>query len=581
MIDQLTSLQVPRIQQLDPNLVNQIAAGEVVERPAAVVKELVENSLDAHATRIDILLSQGGLEEIRIIDNGVGIHPDDLRLSLAAHATSKIKSPEDLEAIQTFGFRGEALASIAAVCEVELKSRTAGQTEGQCVSARYGEISAIQPVATAIGTSITVRNLFHELPARLKFMRSPSTELSHCSKVIRELALANPGVSFFLSHQGRQIQSYTSPDRAQRFRECFKINWNPIHLKDASEDLMLEGFLSPAHLVQDKGELFTFINGRTVRHRVLMAAIRNFYRDTLGPHHDPSGAVYLDVRHDWVDVNVHPQKWEVRLYQQDKVYQWIRAQLRKTLEPTPISVSTPGESLPSPSPPPPRVSEPMAIRYELPSKAITDVSVKPWQTPLFSEPVTKRFRYLSQLRATYLLCEDSTGLWIADQHALHEKMEFERLRKQYEGLALPTQTLLIPKVIHLAPHHVTLLESEQSQLSAMGIEYEIYGDGDVAIKTLPTHLEESKLEAMLKETCDWILESIAVSKDPFERTIRPVFATLACHSVVTANQALSSDQVQVLLKGLESIEEGWTCPHGRPILYPLSFAEIEKNFKRR
>ena len=324
--------ELPRIQRLSDVLISQIAAGEVVERPSSIIKELIENSLDAGARRVDLLLKDGGIAEISVLDDGHGISEVDLPLAIERHATSKVSRLEDLEAIHTFGFRGEALASIASVATLEITSRTAQMEKAASVQVEYGKVSPVQYVAAPSGTRVTVRGLFEKIPARLKFLRSPGTELSHCTRVLKELALGNPEVAFFLHHQGKLVCSFAAGDRLSRFTDCFKPQWEPLHFEEAATGLSAEGFLSPAHHMADRGEISLFINGRPVRQKTLTSAVRNAYLNTLGPHHEPSGFIFLDVQADWIDVNVHPQKWEVRILRQDSLYAWLMGCLRRLLE---------------------------------------------------------------------------------------------------------------------------------------------------------------------------------------------------------------------------------------------------------
>ena len=387
----------PRIQRLPDDLINQIAAGEVVERPSSIIKELVENSLDAGSTRIDILLKDGGIQEISIVDNGVGIPESDLPLAVERHATSKVRTFSDLTQISSFGFRGEALASIASVSELELTSRTAEMSKAACLRVSYSQLSTpLTYQASPPGTRVTMQRLFDRVPARLKFLRSPGTEFSHCAKVVREVALGNPEIAFFLHHQGKLVHSYAPGDRRSRFQDCFKPPWEPLHFSESTEEIAVEGFLSPPQWVADRGELLLYINGRPIRHKTLTSAVRNAYQKTFGPHHEPSGVLYLDIQKDWVDVNVHPQKWEVRLLRQESVYAWLLTQVRRLLE----RFSRENKLFPTDTAPFPSLGEGKSFYQPSGTSPFSNGTLSlAGQTP-------SRYRYLGSLRNEYWVVEE-------------------------------------------------------------------------------------------------------------------------------------------------------------------------------
>ncbi len=563
--------QAPRkIVKLNETLINQIAAGEVVERPASALKELVENSLDAGARRIEIVLKEGGMEELTVIDNGHGMEADDLILSVERHATSKISKASDLEAIGTFGFRGEALSSISSVSEIEIKSRTASGSQGNQLVMRYGSlIDDLKPVGVAVGTTITVKNLFQKIPARQKFLRSAGTEFSHCARVIKEMALGNPQVGFYLHHQGRLVHSYAPGTRADRLDSILRWEWKPLRVSEQADGVTVDAFLSPPHLLQDRGELLLFINGRSVRNKSLTAAIRNTFLSTLGSHHEPSGVVFLEIRPDWVDVNVHPQKLEVRVLRQEAIYQWLTASVRKAL------AQNPGVREFAPSPAELKVTEP-TLPFAAPSRSQYSFFAPP---PTTAPLLTEGLRYLGQFKASYLVCEDSEGLVLFDQHALHEKLFFEKLEAQHHT-GFKIQALLVPKILHLARELEPLLAEQKGNLLEMGFEIEAFGDGDIAVKTRPDILPENEIERVLNEVLQAILRQEPAKKEPFS-PVRSILATIACHSVVRSNQSLSDLQAHELLQGLGKLEEGWTCPHGRPVLFRIRFQTIEKYFERK
>ncbi len=578
-----------RVSRIPDLLVNQIAAGEVVERPASALKELIENSLDAGSRRITVHLKEGGMTEITVIDDGRGIHPEDLALSLERHATSKLATSEDLESIGTYGFRGEALASIASVAEVDVKSRPAAFPNALGLSVHYGlSQGEPRPMGAATGTTVSVRGLFAQLPARKKFLRSAGTEFSHCARVVKELAVGNPQAEFALHHQGRLVNSYVGNTRESRVAECFSWDWKPLRVREQADDLALDAFLLPGDVTQDRGELLLFVNGRPVRNRGLLSAIRQAYLGSLGPHHDPSGVVYLDIRKDWVDVNVHPQKTEVRCLKQETLYGWLISAIRKAIAQQPtiraFQVSEPPAQLTTAS-----VTAPPLPRWEPPPPRPVTYTQPDFNTvaPTFSAPTAtytaapeRRWKYLGQIRAAYLLCEDAEGLLLIDQHALHEKFRYEELRRKHGEGKMGSQRLLIPKILRLEPELAGVLEETAEKLLSLGFELEAFGDGDWALKAIPELVEEARAEKMVLETLRAVASQMETDTEVTQRLLTPVLATIACHSVVRAGQTLSDFEAESLLENIDALELGWTCPHGRPVVFRLGYKEIEKHFER-
>lgn len=321
----------PSIRKLDEILINQINAGEVVERPAHVVKELLENSLDAGATQIEVALLDGGTREILVKDNGAGIEASEMELAIERHATSKLQTADDLTRVASFGFRGEALASIASVSKMRLRSSTDSREGGAEITVDFGVASKPYPAARAQGTSVWVYDIFEKTPARKKFLRSAQTELAYIVKVIKESALAHPSVSFQVYHQGDLLHSYPANDEVARFWSCLKPQWEALEVRDESSQLKLMAYLSPPSHQDERSEMFLYINQRPVRNKTLLAAVRNAYLDNLGPGHEPSGAIFLSMDYSWVDVNAHPQKLEVRCVNQEKLYPWLYHSVSKAI----------------------------------------------------------------------------------------------------------------------------------------------------------------------------------------------------------------------------------------------------------
>jgi DNA mismatch repair protein MutL len=678
-----------RIHLLPEVLINQIAAGEVVERPASILKELVENSLDAGATRVEVRLWQGGLEKIQILDNGSGMSEIDLSFCLTRHATSKISTPADLESIATFGFRGEALASIAAVSRIEIRSRLPELPTGFLVDADFGLMKAKpRPIACPAGTSITVEGLFEKLPARQKFMRSASTESAHCSRVLKEIAAGNAGTQFFLSNPERKVLEFVASTRAARFAECFRPAWEAMQVVEENEEARLEAFLVPPHVVQDRGDIWFYINQRPIRNRGLIAAVRQAYLSTLGPHHEPSGAVFLDVRRDWVDVNVHPQKTEVRCYRQESLFPWILSTIKKAIgnqrtlhsishrsaesmydnrlgaQPvgarpigdssigahpagaSPIGASSSSEDTLALDAPLRRAMHtvlPASAGAQSSTGAPSTTDVQSWTgahspaaeesptlpglpphspmpafpTPraqmLFQDSSTNEprhtdslsvdtpfangstfsttsaptvgagnrwLRYLGQIKASYLICESDTGLVLVDQHALHEKVRTEELKKRFRADSLSVQKFLLPKVLPLPQDLLPIVEEHGAVLAKLGFEVELFGTAEAVLRSRPELIPEQECASLIEDVLREIASQRLKPEDVLNQSLHLLLATMACHSAIRANHLLSPLEAQTLLDKLDRLELGWTCPHGRPILFELSYSQIEHHFER-
>lgn len=507
-----------RISRLNDELVNQIAAGEVVERPASVIKELVENSLDAKSTKVDVRLIDGGIGEIAIIDDGEGIHPEDLFLSIERHATSKIRALEDLQTIGSYGFRGEALAAVSSVADIEIRSRTQDAVEATVLESRMGELLPLRPLGSPPGTSIFVRKLFARIPARLKFLRSSGTEFSYCSKLFKELALGAPEVTLSLSHNGKTVSRFLATNPGQRVQEVLKPFWEPIQITEVNDGLNLNAFLSPPDLFQDRGELFIYINQRIVRSKLFASAVRNAYLEILGEHHDPSGAVFLTIQPDWVDVNVHPQKLEVRCLKQDRIYQWLFATVRKNLA---------------------------ALYTPLPE----DLSLSDLSHPQSFYSQADGSQILSVFQDRFFLRENQTGIEIVNRVELNSRIWMNRLQTANRFTA---NELPVPRILNLA------LGKWKTTLSRLGIEIEDYGNGDTAVTTFPDFLEETELNQVLGVIAG---------------------ATSELEVLQAVAQNARRLPMEMLLEELKKQKEGFTQEPGKPILWRMPFELIEKHFE--
>lgn len=562
------SLPIARLPEI---LINQIAAGEVVERPANVIKELVENSLDAGSTRIDVQLEDGGISAIAILDNGAGIEASELELALERHTTSKIRRLEDLESIGSYGFRGEALSSIASVSEFEIRSRTAQNESGALIRAAFGKIvEGPRSAPCAVGTAMRVSGLFSQVPARAKFLRSGATEFSHCSRILKELALGNAPVVFSLTHHGKQVYVFTSQTREQRVREVLRVDWKPLEIRETRDEMILEAFLSPPSLIQDRAELFLYINGRSVRNQNLKSAVRSAYLDTLGPHHEPSGAVFLDLRRDWIDVNVHPQKLEVRLLRQEQIYQWLLVSLRKQLQAAPRAASPLTKPASLSVRPAPLVAEPRRS-WETSRPPLSSESELNWTRPVVP-PKAPALRYLGQLHATYLLCEDRAGLVFIDQQALQEKQAWEKLERSRMAGQIRSRKLALPRIVRLSSENLERLEKHQTLFQTQGFEVEPFGDGDVSISLIPELLSEDQAETAIQLS----LQALDSSPDPS----RAILATIAKLAAAHPGSALSFSDASALLADLDRPDAEWVSPDGRPVIFRLPLHQIRKHFER-
>ena len=582
------------IRVLPPEVASRIAAGEVIERPASIVKELVENALDAGATRIAVEVSQGGVSLIRVADNGRGIEAEELALAFARHATSKLRPDSDLTAIDTLGFRGEALPSIAAVAEVEAVSRPAEGT-GARVRFRYGEFVDQAAAGAPSGTSIAVRNLFREQPARLKFLRSAGAETSQVSTVVSHYALAYPEVGFTLTVDGRE--SFSTGGSGNRREAAAGVYGAAqagalIEVQDASEDFALEALLGPPSLSRsNRGYVTVFVNRRWVRSRSLSFAVEDAYRGMLQAGRFPLAIVDLRLPPSEVDVNVHPAKAEVRLRDERAVFSLVQRPLRGALagmapvgaEPVsgwPRAFIAPGVSTAhsdTAEPVSPGLalrSEPILSRLPLPEAFRRSEPVSTPQPPLPAK--IPMLRALGQAGTTYVIAEGPHGLYLIDQHAAHERVMYERFLAGVLQPVEAAQPLLAPVVLELTPAQQTLITVYQPALRERGFEVEPFGPGGYVLRAAPAGLKRDDPAHAFVELLDLLTREDAPS-DPRLR----VAASLACHAAVRAGQSLAPDEMRDLIRQLEGCEAPQTCPHGRPTMVHLSADELAKRFSRK
>lgn len=598
-----------RIQILPENLANQIAAGEVVERPASVVKELIENSLDASASEIFVEIEKGGKSLIRVTDNGCGMKKDDAFLCLERHATSKVSNAEDLFALHTMGFRGEALPAIASVTRLRLTTRSVDDESGWQIYAEGGTIRQADAVGVAPGTVVDVRNLFFNTPGRRKFLRKDETEFGHIADVVSRLAMSRPDVHFRLSHNGRNIiEAYRHNRLEERAAAMLGRNVAADLLMveaDSGNGEMLVGLLgTPGVSRSTTNTIYTYINGRFVRDRVVQHAILEAYRSLLEKRRYPIAVLFIDMPPETVDVNVHPTKHEVRFRNQQQVHDFIVSALRDRLQQVsfkPAHVHVPSTFHTQTINQPPAYSTPQTPEQQVyrervqeslaafnekvtstPSIAAVSTvkgEIEGWSTGrLEHRQLPEGWRLIGQYLNSYLLCQADEELVLIDQHAAHERIGFERLRKQMAEDGIESQSLLFPTVLELEHREAAVLTEHLDDFARFGFEVEAFGGRSFTVKSVPALVADVDVERLVRDLAAELNEIGRAGQ--LDDEIERVLAVLACHSMVRANQALSLSEMQQLLHDLADIDFGSCCPHGRPIMHRLAKREVEKLFHR-
>jgi DNA mismatch repair protein MutL len=580
-----------RIEKLPASLANQIAAGEVVERPASVVKELIENSVDAGATRIKVELEDGGVALVRVSDDGEGMDPADALLALERHATSKIRCSEDLFSLTTFGFRGEALPSIASVSKLRLVTRLRGSPEAIEIVVEGGRPVQSRSVGAPEGTTLEVRDLFFNVPARRKFLKSTTTEASHVTESVLLSALARHDLSFFLVRDGRVVREWlrvaARSDRASQAFEGERL----IACFGERGLLRIEAHLSaPERARAGAAGLHFLVNGRPVRDRTLARAVAQAYGSVLEPGRYPVGVVHLDLPPAQVDVNVHPQKAEVRFADARALFDAVTRELGTVLARTRSASLTSFERSAFAGSAPkvePFVGGPMSLAE--PSGGADPwnlASAVPPSVPLQSEPPPRLFEgrgfyssldLLGQVRSTFLVCAGPDGLYVIDQHAAAERVTFDRLRRSFVERAIATQRLLIPDVIELLPREIATLEERASDVAALGVELRLVGRNAVAVHAVPMILARIGTERIVR---DMVAELGREATRPFGDAADLVLATMACHGSIRAGDALSREEAAALLSALDGVDFGAHCPHGRPVVTRVGYDELERRVGR-
>ena len=586
---------MPAILPLPELLISQIAAGEVVDRPASALKELLENSLDAGATDVTAQLAEGGIRQIRVADNGSGISKDDLALALARHATSKIGSLEDLERVASLGFRGEALASIASVSHFSLASRAAGSANAWKVQASGDVLSAPEPAAVAAGSIVEVSDLYFNTPARRKFLRSPQTEYAHSEETFKRLALSRPHVRFALTHNGR-AQWHLQPCGAEErtlavLGDEFAAASLPVCVE--SGGFRLYGQLAqPAYSRSSRDAQYFFVNGRFVRDKVLSHAVREAYHDVL--HHDRHCAyvLFLELDPSLVDANVHPTKIEVRFRDARGIHQFVFHALERALSAARAGLGAGRET--APSPPAFRVdggylrqpdmqfpaNEPVSFYATLFGAANATATLSDQRaTASPSQEATHPLGFaLAQLSGIYVLSQNQHGLVVVDMHAAHERIVYEKLKSALDDDGIPTQQLLIPATMTASALEVATASENPGTLARLGFELAVIAPNALAVRSVPMSLVQADAARLARDVLAEIAE-FGASRVLAERQ-NEMLSTMACHAAVRANRALTIQEMNALLREMEATERSGQCNHGRPTWFQVTIGELDKMFMR-
>ncbi len=588
------------IRELPDELISQIAAGEVVERPASVVRELLDNALDAGATQITLRLSAGGVRLISVEDDGAGIAPDEMATALKRHATSKIASLAELEAVGTMGFRGEALAAINSIAEVALLSRAGGQSNAYSLDGRTGEL---KPAARAQGTTVEVKELFYSVPARRKFLKTDATELAHCIEAVRRHALARPDVGFAIWHDGKLIEQWRAhpgdAGRAQRLGDVLGEDF-------LADSVAVDHRAGPLHITGRAGlpgaarsradQQFAYVNGRFVRDKVIVHAARAAYEDVLHGQRQPVYVLHVAIDPARVDVNVHPTKIEVRFRDGREVHQAVCHAVENALAAPRAALAGQLESVADTASPDFKPFEPpaltrqaqAAIKFAEPGHPLGVEELRTlWQpTPAAVEaaPETETThdwplgRAIAQLHGVYILAENHAGLVLVDMHAAHERIVYERLKNQLDGARITSQPLLIPATFAATPHEVATAESAAAVLQRLGLEITPFSPKTLAVRAVPTSLAAGDAAELARSVLAELEQQDA--SGVVQRARNEILATMACHGAVRANRRLTLDEMNALLRQMETTERSDQCNHGRPTWRQLSMKELDALFLR-
>lgn len=586
------------VRQLPPSLINRIAAGEVIERPASVVKELVENAVDAGASRIDVVATGGGLSLIRVSDDGCGMDAADLALAVERHATSKLSS-DDLLDIGTLGFRGEAIPSIGSVARLTIQSRARGSDAGSEIRIEGGNSSGVRPAALNPGTRVEVRDLFYATPARLKFMKSERAEQGAISEVVKRLAMAHPGISFALTSGERttlRLPAVMTGDAQGVLARLGRIMGDDfmgdsLAIRAARDGVTLEGFAGLPTLNRANQMMqFLFVNGRPVRDKLLAGAVRAAYGDLVPRGRHPMLALFLDVPTREVDVNVHPAKAEVRFRDPGAIRGLIVGALRQALQESGHQAATSlagtafarTSSMPRTAwAPPPRPTPGFADAAQAPFEGMTasgDTTASDAE-PVVEQMETPLGAARAQLHETYIVAQTGDSIVIVDQHAAHERLVYEKMKAALANGGVARQMLLIPEVVELDDALADTLAARADELAPLGIVLERFGPGAVAVREMPALLGDTDIAGLVRDLADEISETD--ESMALKERLEHVCATMACYGSVRAGRRLRAEEMNALLREMEATPNSGQCNHGRPTWVELKLSDIEKLFGRR
>ena len=620
----MTNQNVPSIHPLPPLIANQIAAGEVVERPASVVKELLENSLDAKADSIEVDIEQGGIALIRVRDNGFGIRQKELLLALDRHSTSKIKDLDDLNRINSLGFRGEALASIASISRLMLSSRFYNDEIGHCVRLEgQVEPSTSEPIAHPVGTTLEIRDLFYNTPARRKFLRTDKTEFGHIHETIKRLALSRFDVCFKLTHNHKTLMALkvapTEEEQLQRVAMLCGPDFveQVLNIQETSSELQLTGWITqPTYSRSQPDMQYFFVNGRIIRDKLINHAIRQAYEDVLYSGRHPGYVLYLKIDPSELDVNVHPTKNEVRFAQSELVHSFLvntlqnrlaqtsPSQLGPPVHPPQASLATstqmsPSGIAPGKLPQGSNVSASDSTKQpHLPKRpsasAIRETTqiYEALQAPLLSEesfpehedytipsqPIPPLGYALAQLHGVYILAENAEGLVLVDMHAAHERITYERMKSAWQADNLSAQILLVPVTVSVSEHEAEIAEQQLELFNQLGFEISRAGPETLIVRQIPMLLTDANVTMLVRD----VLADLSRfdMSNRIQENVQKILATLACHTSVRANRQLSLTEMNALLRDMENTERSNQCNHGRPTWTQMSLKELDSLFMR-
>ena len=601
-----------RIQVLSEDMANKIAAGEVIERPASVVKELVENALDAGATEIEVEVAHGGRSLVRVSDNGTGMGRDDAILSLERHSTSKLREPDDLATITTMGFRGEALPSIASVSRLTITTCEAGAETGTFVKVNGGRLINVVEIGRAPGTTIEVKQLFRNMPARRKYLRSAEREMGEIARTLDTYALVHPGVYFSLMHNAKVVALMPKAERpGDRLAAVFgrQLAGQMVRVESAAGAVSITGHVSvPALSRSNRSQQYYYVNGRPIWHTGLSRALEDAYKSLLTRGRYPVAVLFIELDPAQVDPNVHPTKRQVRFRHEWDLKEAVMVAVALALKGAdlaPAVQATEGnqppiftESTDRAAPLAPKEEEEAPVERTAFEKELADSSAKQFwakdtpRAPVAAELFEKehvpdgrlerprgplRLKYLGQLRNTYLVAEDADGLAVIDQHAAHERVLYERIMAAVAGRGRASQRLLVPRTVELTRREALVIEEHTGLFEKMGFDLREFGPSTILVEAMPTYMPETEWDALFRD----ILDEVDANQKEYRQRPEETLVKAACTAAVKAHDVLSADESVRLLRDLAACEQPFTCPHGRPTMVRMTEHDLEKEFKRR